>query len=248
MTLGIEKLRRLVGGSFRDEAPPVSMSLLSDAERAERDRIREYCQKMEIRSLYHFTPSQNLESILKFGLMPREELDRGGFSYEKTDQNRMDGALGALSLSISFPNYRMFYKKREDYKNWRWAVMEIAPDVLWEKDCRFLQTNAASRQSVDRRGENRKLEELRNLFLEIHPKGFSREKLQIPAFYPTDPQAEILAYGKIEPSFFKCVHVEKKRVLEEIKKHKGNQKVRLECSPFLFRARQDYSYWKDVVD
>lgn len=250
MTLGIEKLRRLVGGTVRVEGPPASMRHLSDAESSERAGIREFCQERGILSLYHFTPSQNLASILEFGLIPREELDRGGLSYEKTDLNRMDGALGALSLSISFPNYRMFFKKREEHKSWQWVVMEIAPDVLWKKDCRFFQTNAASRQSIDSMGENRKLEDLRSLFLEfpLKEKGLSREKLQIPTRYPTDPQAEVLVYGKIEPSFFKCVHVEKKRMLEEISRHTGKLKVRLEFSPFLFRARQDFSFWNDVVD
>lgn len=254
MTLGIEKLRRLVGGPVRDEGPPASMSLLSDAERAERARIREYCQKREIRSLYHFTPSQNLESILKFGLMPREELDRGGFSYEKTDQNRMDGALGALSLSISFPNYLMFYKKRDDFKKREegkeqvWVVIEIEPKVLWEKDCEFFQTNAASRQFADRKKESRRLEGLSGLFIEKHPKGVSRESLIIPSSHPTDPQAEVLVYGKIEPSIFKCLHVEKKRELNEIKKRVENQNIKLEISPFLFRPRNDYPYWKDAVD
>jgi len=113
------------------------------------NEIEGIAKQRNIRWLVHFTRVENLESILKNGLIPRnnfEELDNEPLTNDKI---RLDGYLNATSLSIEFPNYRMFWKCRCDAKekdsipHETWVVLGIKTSVLWEKDCAFCLTNAA---------------------------------------------------------------------------------------------------------
>ena len=66
-----------------------------------------------VRNLVHFTPAENLLSIIENGLMPRKELDDEGIDYRSTDKMRLEGK-GYVNLSITNPNIKMFYGKRKE--------------------------------------------------------------------------------------------------------------------------------------
>ncbi|EFJ2279524.1 DUF4433 domain-containing protein, partial [Escherichia coli] len=57
--------------------------------------IQEIIQQRNIRSLFHFTHSDNLTSILDNGLMSRSELDN---EYNCNDEERIDGHPDAICL------------------------------------------------------------------------------------------------------------------------------------------------------
>ena len=64
------------------------------------------------------------------------ELD---IDYIITDPNRWDNQLNWVSTSISFPNYRMFFSKRQNTYNLEnlvgvtgWVILLLDARILWE--------------------------------------------------------------------------------------------------------------------
>ena len=169
----------------------------------EREAIKEYIAARGIHSLYHFTRVENLESILQHGLLSVAELQRQGIRHFYNDSARMDKCPDANCLSISFPNYRVFCRKRKEKVNAIWVVIELDAKILYELDCAFCRTNAARSDiaalSLD---ERRGVGALERMYDEIeHMRG------NIPQSYPTDPQAEVLALENIPPKYIKGVYV-----------------------------------------
>ena len=146
-----------LGDSFRIYVEkPESLKLLSSFQRnmnekaevenkKRSEQIRDFCTERGIETLVHFTRFENLESILNKGLMSRKELEKWDSENQPVfnDSQRLDQCPDSISLSISFPNYKMFFPYRQ--KNTaKWAVILLKPDILWEMDCAFCMDNAAS--------------------------------------------------------------------------------------------------------
>lgn len=74
--------------------------------------IQKICQMYGIEVLVHFTHIANLNSILQHGLLGRAQLESMSWLEppKYNDTYRLDGQREAICLSISFPNYKMFYK------------------------------------------------------------------------------------------------------------------------------------------
>lgn len=166
--------------------------------------LQQIVQQRNITRLFHFTHSDNLSSIITHGLIARDALNNEGIEYNYNDDVRLDGHLNANCLSISYPNAKMFFKYRNERQG-NWVLLEIKPTVLWEKDCSFYPTNAASNsvrfndilsmKSVD--AFNSMFS--KQVFAEERPNYLTSE-------YTTDVQAEILVCSKIEPSYFLNVY------------------------------------------
>jgi hypothetical protein len=77
-------------------------------------QIQQICDERDIETLVHFTRVENLSSILQNGLLSRKALETSGQQFLFNDPDRIDGHKEAICLSISFPNYKMFYPIRED--------------------------------------------------------------------------------------------------------------------------------------
>lgn len=207
----------------------------------EQQKIKDIVLKRNIENLIHFTPFENLESILRHGLVPISVIERMGYKATYTDSNRLDDEKDAVSLSISFPNYRYFYtlsQNRFPYKDW--VVIELEPDILWEKDCAFCKTNAANINMrnipyIYRKGA----ENLEELFADNVFK-VNREKLSIPKNYTTDPQAEVLVYGIISPKYIKAVYYNNNKLTKNILSLGYNN---IFLKDLYFKPRKDYSFW-----
>jgi hypothetical protein len=107
-------------------------------------QIQLFCESCQIKQLVHFTHIQNLSTILQHGLLSIDGLAKTPtIQYRRNDAKRLDGQLNAISLSISFPNYRMFYIYQCNIPQ-DWVVISLKPDILWELDCAFCSENAAS--------------------------------------------------------------------------------------------------------
>jgi len=85
-------------------------SPMSDTRR--RDAIRAYCAARRIDTLIHFTRLENLAGILADGILPRSAPGGQARRVIFNDGVRIDGHKDAVCLSVSFPNYKMFYKYR----------------------------------------------------------------------------------------------------------------------------------------
>lgn len=103
-----------------------------------REEIREHAKGLGIPYLVHFTRASNLASIIEHGLYPIGRTAEIGVAPEINDPYRFDGHLNASSLSIAFPNFRMFYRLRTENPGVEWVVLAIDRAVLWLKRLRFL--------------------------------------------------------------------------------------------------------------
>jgi len=172
-----------------------------DRQRIDRDKLIDLMRTRNVRLLVHFTRAENLASILKSGIVPRANLSGDAIF---NDQMRLDGFTEASSLSISFPNYRMFYAYQDKNQNQNWVVIGIHPDVLLDLPCLYFSSNAAS--SGIRKDDEQALAAqmgvvgLSGMFYENHE--IDRSMRGLETNWPTDPQAEVLVFGTIDPRYF----------------------------------------------
>lgn len=214
--------------------------------------IRGIAKDRNVNFLCHFTRIENLVSILRNGLRSRFQLRRAGIEFCPTDLNRIDGHQNAVSLSVSFPNYRMFYSKRELFwksegVNWaQWVVLILKADVLWELDCVFCQQNAAHGSVITVPLEKRKMPlEFESFFCDFEE--VCRLDLGIPRNYPTNPQAEVLVFDQIPISYLREIHFYSTKAWENwpYRTYTAN-KANVFCSDYYFRRRKDYKVWQKV--
>jgi HPt (histidine-containing phosphotransfer) domain-containing protein len=163
--------------------------------------IRELTRQRGIQCLIHFTPIRNIPSILKHGILPRTKLQAMQLPAVLPDHFRFDGLLDRISLSISWPNYRMLYSKTAAYSGEEYCLCLIAPEALWERHCYFCPTNAATQGLRDRAvRDGWTSKALEGLFFEISKSANGRDCRSarlLPDSYPTNPQAEVLLEGDV---------------------------------------------------
>lgn len=197
--------------------------------------IGELLTERGIDRLAHFTPITNVQNICRYGLIPREylslEIVRLALGPEFTDQHRMDGIPQYNCLSVTFPNYRMFYLKRQSMPATRWAVIEYSASVLLRVWAEYCPTNSASRPPVLQGSDG-----VRSQFL--LPK--LRSELAISPDMTTDPQAEVLCDSVIggQEIIRICVEVESDVTFL------AAAGIKSEVDPAPFRPRHDYKYWQ----
>lgn len=203
--------------------------------------LKEFVLGRKIDYLVHFTRVENLRSILSRGLRTRENIITNGIDSVFNDEHRLDGQEDSISCSIAFPNYKMFYRLQAENPHAEWVVLLLDPSLLWEKDCAFSVTNAASsgvsRIPID---ERKGVKALNPLFNNIDGKT-PRRLLGIPEKYPTDPQAEVLVLEDIGVKYIEAV-VTKTIELESSLSTEFPGSNFLSNS-FMFSPRKDYEYW-----
>lgn len=161
------------------------------------DEIKNIVRDYEIRGLVHFTRLENLPSILEHGLIARENISSEAIF---NDKHRFDGRRDTVSLSISFPNFKMFYKYRQEMQG-KWCVLGLHPSVLWELDSLFCQFNAADNRISSMTDEQLALpQSLIKMFLDQEGE-LSRAENKLKCYDPTDPQAEVLVKDTIPPHY-----------------------------------------------
>jgi len=206
---------------------------------AEETELNKFAEKRNIKCLIHFTHLDNLENILTFGLIPRkfleEEVIKVALKPKFSDNQRLDGMGEVNCLSVSFPNYKMFYSKSKDNPN-DWAVILFNLDVILKHRCKFTSDNLASRQSKPFDG----IKGAEQLFSDSN----LRQKLKLPSYYTTNPQSEVLEYSVIPPSWIKEVHVKSAEGLARVTRLGNPNKINLKVDRTYFKPREDYSYWK----
>ncbi len=183
-----------------------------------RPEIKAAAQRRKIPHLIHFTDCRNLRSILRNGLMPKSDWQAWHITGLTNDDLRLDGHLDAISLSVTFPNYKMFYKYRKLRPEAEWAVILLKPDILWSFRCGFYPKNAA--HSTMRVKESEEAESL-SAFESLFDAKLSPRPDWLRACDPTDPQAEVLAYGHIAPYHIETIAFETLDVAKKWAPHLG---------------------------
>lgn len=199
-------------------------------------------EKRNIKYVWHFTRLENLHSILTNGLIPRATLEAQSIDAVYNDGYRLDGARNANCLSIGHPNYKMFYSLRQQNPQQEWVVIACQPSILWLKDCAFCHENAASTSVTSIPIANRKgVAAFERIFSPADGKP-SRADLNLPDHCPTNPQAEILVFGTIEPQYIIGAVTQSSAREHELEIKYPKFEFRYHTA--LFSARLDYAHWK----
>lgn len=205
-------------------------------------RIRNLVDARAIPYLVHFTRMENVNSIACHGLLSRTELKERRLRFSPTDDYPLDWIRDHISASVSFPNYQMFYKKRKLLSG-EWAVILIKKEVLWELDCRFFHTNAASGSIEDPGHEKWSTSQAFGKMFQLEVRGKSRSAI-IPEYYTTDPQAEVIIKDKIQKKYIKEIVVEQRLAETDRRGRGGYANIPIKVRRELFWSRCDYKDWQ----
>jgi len=228
-----QKRKEISHSNHKQRSKEVTVCI--ETENRKKD-IRERILARGIQYLVHFTPISNLNSIIRYGLLPRKALLERGFPFDYSDEQRIDGFLNCISTSISFPNYKMFCKKRNEYSDKTWAVVKIKKEVLWEHDCLFFQENAASSGSMAVPvADLYTIDAFDKMFYAVESRSLIQDS------FTTNPQAEVMVNGAIPSRYIKGIAFESKADRALIKDVKGLPEI--EINKDLFSPRPDWRYW-----
>jgi len=208
--------------------------------------IKKIIEQRSIKYLVHFTQAKNIESILKHGLLSRDEALLQKVDVCFSDPYRFDNRTNSINLSIMHPNYSMFYSKRMNIAG-DWVVLLISPEVLYENNCEFSSTNAATGCNLSDSTES-----FINMFSESALNNAHREvtrkDTEIPDFCTTDPQGEVLVEGAINPNKIMAIAFETLTIKNRQISQLGSFMKTLVKDNFivdhsLFKRRYDHQHW-----
>lgn len=190
-------------------------------------KFSEVCKQRNIKSLYHFTAIENLNSILKYGLLSISELKKNNISYIYNDEYRMDGNPDFISCSVEFPNGQMLNYCKNKYHR-KYVLLEIDINVLNYKFSKCCQTNAAVYNGLYIEGIDKFYKLFENYRFESLPNNF-----------PTDEQAEVIVKKAIEASYIKTIIFE-----TDLDRKLFNISYDCVVNPEMFNYRSEYLHFK----
>ena len=205
--------------------------------------MEELIKKHDVKILVHFTRCDNLKNIFRYGLLTRSYLIDNKIYSIFNDTNRFDGYKNAICASISFPNYKMFYRLRYENPSIKWAIIIINKKVLIDKECAFCIDNAASNSETSIPIQQKKNKEAFDRLFEEYPGQFSRETLGIAKNMTTNPQSEVLIFDNIELEYILGIIFENESDKEQYKKDIPKE-IEFIVHDNLFKGRVDYEYWR----
>ncbi|UJF24065.1 DUF4433 domain-containing protein [Suttonella sp. R2A3] len=218
------------------------------------DEIKNFVKRCGISSLIHFTTFDNVDGIINHGILGKKTIAKRGLYSVSNDPHRYDGVADAVCTSISFPNYKMFFKLQKNNREKDWAVLKLDPRILWEIPCAFCVTNAASSKVNKIPIEERKSFNSFAAMFEDRPPNIKRSDLGIPDNYPTDPQAEVLILEPVSPNYILDIFVKEEgkihnkesiRSWQTIEDLPGLHHFKIRHDESLFKYRKDFEYWRN---
>lgn len=200
-------------------------------------------RQKKINNLLHFTRAENLENIFKYGLLPKNVLLCERISAVFNDEYRYDNCEDAVCTSIEFPNYKMFYTLRNNNPEVDWVVLLLDAKIICDFDCAFCCENAGSAAMYQTDIESRKGKRAFLKLFDDQAGCCSRSEMNLPSYYPTNPQAEVLVFANIPVEYIKCVYFYDYETLKKYKNLFYNQNMCHVCKK-AFSYREDWEYWK----
>ena len=201
----------------------------------EREAINNALNTRKVHKVFHFTHISNVRNIADLGLIPRKylELPVVAKSIQPffSDPLRLDQREHLNSLSVSYPNYKMFYSKTRISGQDDWVLCEFAAHIMADYFSEFCITNLASGAQVESGAKG---------FESIFGQEPVRAKLRLPDCYPTDPQSELLIGSFVDARHVSIYHVRAQSALRKLESLGLNAKI----TPELFGPRYDWEYWR----
>lgn len=207
---------------------------VSDSDRVKIIRLFE---SRKVGHLLHFTDVTNLRSIMDNGLLSRELLLEKEINFRRSDQHRLDLLSNSISLSITHPNKKMMYFKRQNEKDLEFVVLEISLNILYEKYSKFvcMPNNAASQTMIKEAWDSPENFVGYKGLTRIFPSKPDRVKWNMSAKVPQNIQSEIMFFGAIESTKIQIVHSQnslsetKPEISEYLRNNFPNLKVCNNC-------------------
>lgn len=190
-------------------------------------KLEECIKNRNLTTIYHYTQTANLLSILKNGIYSKSELWSRRIKFAQNDKERIDNKLDCINCSLEYPNNRLMFKEKIN-NNTRFCLIALDISVLREIFSLCCPTNAAkySGKSII------PISQIENLFIGERSENF-------PVNYPTDEQAEILIKKHIPIKFIKAVIFENDYDYNQLK-NSIPENVKCIVSDKLFRMRGNY--------
>lgn len=189
----------------------------------------------KIERFVHFTNVKNLDSILREGLLPVRQLRERGIEYTENDKDRLDNRLDASSLSVSAPNYKMFWHYRCMYPNDEWVVISYHAKLVADLNCAYFAKNAASDSSSD-------LVWKVSTRVKAFESMFKKERDGLYSYETTDPQAEVMVREIIPSEYIDEIFFKNGSLLAKYKKK--YPEIKMSCKEVYFKPRRDFERWR----
>lgn len=211
-------------------------------------------ERRRVEHLIHFTRVENLEGILRFGLIPPVTLDSLGLPtpHKRTDKGRIDGLPEASCLSVTNPNYFMFEKVRGDGKNW--VILGYAAEKVLQLPSIFFDSNAASGGAKYRHPNQ--LKYMRNratppAFEKMFVGGTTHRRPEIESNETADSQAEVLVFETIPSEMMVFIAPCKGKLDKDAMIQFCPESVEWLLEPSVFRSRlmarrADDAFWRSI--
>lgn len=200
-----------------------------------------------IEEFVHFTNERNLLSILKRGVLSRKVLQENNIFFEYNDEKRLDGMPEAISMSVTSPNYRMFYKYRALKNKANWVVIAFDSQRILEYKCDFYRANAGCRDSYQLKKEERQdVIAFEELFSDWDPY-HSRWNMNLGSNETTNPQAEVMVFDAIPITCIRRIVFQNERQLKAYIPLLAKLGIAGMCGAHFFAPRKDYKYWTKVA-
>ncbi len=204
--------------------------------------LNDFLCKNQIDTLYHFTRVENLANIINYGLVPRNIIESNNIDSHFNDEWRYDNCTDANCLSIEFPNYKMFYSLRMSEPNTKWVVIKLKIQILFDFKCAYCWTNAGDSSMYTRSLQSRMGAAAFIDLYNNHPGYPKREDTKINDWYPTNPQAEILAFGTIPIKYIDCIYFQDYETLSAFKDIVPDN-ITTKVHSQVFSYRSDWNFW-----
>lgn len=190
----------------KERLPTYDCSKANSQLSAEQLAIKSFLEARGIRYLVHFTDTRNVDSIKSKGILSIKRLGVLGVPFFKNDQQRLDGELDYISLSVTNPNRFVMNSFIKNGSLSNVSIIYIKADILYEDMEHkkiYCDRNAAA--GTCQKGST--LKDFENMFRdEILYNTYAGEQRYYSRIFknnnePTDEQAEILFEGKIDKKY-----------------------------------------------
>lgn len=195
------------------------------------EKVLEFLRERKIRKLMHFTQLYNLDSILKEGLLPINELESSNHRFVRNDNLRLDGLNDCTCVSIEYPNVRLLERFSQMIPGSKWVIIVLDANLLCNHKNHYSKYNAGSNEMRNVVKGSIYADDFRDLYAESFSVNLSsgircctRRNIVEYSYLPTSEQAEILIEGKISVGDIRAIYFqnrEDKDLFFEKSKHRS---------------------------
>lgn len=169
-----------------------------------------------ITRLVHFTDESNIPSIIKNGLLPRSFLRDENIYFDYNDENRYDGCIDGVCLSVENPNQYLLETFKKKYPNKRYKLITINPSILYSSfinnDYISLTPRLYCNYNAAASTTKKSYVDIEIMFSEKVQTYYwkygamkEHDRIDLPQNIPTCKQAEIIFFGRIPPEYIESI-------------------------------------------